>query len=436
MWVRLVSVLCGIVLMGCSFGDLVLETPTSTALPAPATVQVIDATPEPTLTIEPTLTVTPVPIDTTLRVRVIAADAESYAPMVTIIESAALDVGIDVVVDIRSLDGTLTLQQGLFANNDIVDVWIANASDVWQLERLGAISAAPITSDFPTYPFVSQAMRDMAGRGVAPIAAQNYLISIHNTEILTSAPPTTAQLQTMPGLLMRPRYRMAYPWAEGRWFDELMQQLQATTVISDGMQSIDVNASTIAMQTLVDLRALGPREATSYLESTTDFLYSRVPYTLDGDAALRRYQVLSQTLLLDYALPPIISASNTMWLPDIDVVYAAVPESITAERRVQVLQLIQQLQLRQHQDALYEQMRWIPIRNDVLAAKSDDSLARVLDQIGQLAGAQVYDDATICRWDSYEQVLPFALLKVWRINVTVDALRTLIDACPAVNVNP
>lgn len=435
MWVRVVSICCGMLLVGCSFGRPADVRLTQTIVPATVARETQVATAVPTATLAPTVTATPMPVDTTLRVRVIAADATSYAPVVDIIEQAAQEIAIDVVVDVRSPDGALTLQQGYFPD-DIVDLWVAGANDTWQLAQVGAISNAPITTDVPSYPFVAQATRNAIGGGVAPIAAQNYLISIYNTEILSSAPATTDQLLTMPGLLLRPRYRMAYPWAEGRWFDSMMQELQATTVVSDGVQSINLDAATTAMQTLVDLRNLGPRDVTSYLEATTDFLYSRVPYTLDGDAALRRYQVFSDTLLLDYALPPVISASDSAWLPPIDVVYAVVPTDINVERRAQVLQLVQQLQRREAQDALYTQMRWIPIRNDILPSKPDDRLAGVLDQVGQLAGAQLYDDATMCRWDSYEQVLPFALLNIWKVSAAVDTLQELIEACPTMPVSP
>lgn len=435
MWVRIASILFGIVLIGCSFGRPAEVRLTATAIPTTAAIETAVATIAPTTTNEPSATATPKPVDTTLRVRVIAADVASYAPVVDIIEQAAQEIDIDVVVDVRSPDGALTLQQGYFAD-DIVDMWVAGANDTWQLAQVSAVSNAPITTDVPSYPFVAQASRNDSGRGVAPIAAQNYLISIYNTEILSSAPATTNQLLSMPGLLLRPRYRMAYPWAEGRWFDSMMQEVQATTVVSDGVQTINLDAATTAMQTLVDLRDLGPRDVTSYLEATTDFLYSRVPYTLDGDAALRRYQVFSDTLLLDYALPPVISASNSVWLPPVDVVYAVVPTGIDADRRAQVLQLVQQLQRREAQDAFYEQMRWIPIRNDILPSKPDDRLAGVLDQVGQLADAQLYDDATICRWDSYEQVLPFALLNIWKVSATVDTLKELIEACPPMPSSP
>lgn len=435
MWQRVAILLCGLVVMGCSFGRPAVVVPTVTPQLTATLAQTTVVAQVSTATPQPSRTATQIPVDTTLRVRVVAADTASYAPLVTIIEESARVTGLDVAVDVRSPDGTLTLQQGYVAD-DIVDVWIAGAIDVWQLERVGAISAAPVTTDIPSYPFVAQAMRDMPGRGVAPIAAQNYLISIYNTEILSAAPATTDQLISMPGLLMRPRYRMAYPWAEGRWFDAMMQELQATTVLSTGVQAIDVDATTAAMQTLVELRSLGPRDATSYIEATTDFLYSRVPYTLDGDAALRRYSVLSETLLLDYALPPIISASDTVWLPPIDVVYAVVPADITANRRAQILRLIQQLQRRETQQELYNQMRWIPVRNDVLPSKGDDRLAIILDQVGNLVDAQTYDDAMICRWDSYEQVLPYALLKVWRISVAVEALQNVVEACPVSTTLP
>lgn len=435
MWVRIVSIVCSMWLVSCSVGRPDNELLMATIVPTAVTVQTPIVTVAPTLTVVPTASATPVPVDTTLRVRVIAADSESYAPVIAIIERAAQEIDADVVVDVRSPDGALTLQQGYFPD-DVVDVWIAGAADTWHLAQVGAISTAPITTDVPSYPFVAQAMRDASGGGIAPIAAYNYFISMYNTEILSSAPASTNQLQEMPGLLMRPRYRIAYPWADGRWFDSMMQGFAATSVLSDGKQLIDADASTLAMQTLVDLRDLGPADVTSYVESTTDFLYSRVPYTLDGDAALRRYQVLSDTLLLDYALPPIVSGTNAMWLPPIDLVYAVVPSEITADRRAQVLNLVQQLQRRDTQDALYEQMRWIPIRSDVLSVKRDDRLASVLDQVGQLADAQVYDDATICRWDSYEQVLPFALLNVWRVSVAVEALQDLVAKCAAPVVAP
>jgi len=436
MWVRVVSLLLGVaILASCSFGRPTTIKVTQTPSDVSITATQVPPTQVPTATPIPLPTSTTIPIDTTIRIRVIAADTDSYQPLVAIIERAALDIDLDVVVDIRSPDGALALHQGVITG-DVVDLWLANSFDLWQLAQIGAVSAAPITSDVPLYPFATQGMAVAPVQGIAPLAAQNYLIGIYNTEILSSAPTTTTQLQAMPGLLIRPRYRMAYAWAEGRWFDEIMQQMTATTVITDGVQTIDRDATITAVQTLVDLRSLGPRGATSYIESITDFLYSRVPYTLDGDAALRRYGVLSETLLLDYALPPLITASDTLWLPDVDVVYAAVPAEITPTRRTQVLALIQQLQKREVQGALFREMRWIPVRNDVLPTLTDDRLAIVLNQVGQLVDAQRYDEAIICRWDSYEQVLPFALLKVWRIDAVVTALESALATCPVVEDAP
>jgi hypothetical protein len=69
----------------------------------------------------------------------------------------------------------------------------------------------------------------------------------------------------------------------------------------------------------------------------------------------------------------------------------------------------------------------------VLPTQQDDSLARVLDQVAQSAGAQRYDDAVVCRWDSYERVLPFALLNMWRVSEAVDALQEFLSECPPVD---
>lgn len=432
MRLRMWFVVVLMMLSGCSFGRPATSRQTSTPVVSSPTTVVVTPSAVPSSTPLPAATQTPLPAMTTLRVRIIAADAQSYAPMTEIIERAATAAGLDVVVDIRSPDGALALQQDLLPN-DVVDVWIANAIEVWQLDQRGAISTAPITSDIPNYPFANDGLADFVNRGVAPIAAQNYFIGIYNTEILRSAPTTVNQLQSMPGLLVRPRYLMAFPWAEGRWFDAMMQEFGATSVLTDGVQSVESDAAVQALQTLVDLRNLGPNDATTYQISTTDFLYSRVPYTIDGDAALRRFAVFSDTLLLDYALPPVFDATETIWLPDVDVVYAVVPSDVATERRAQVLQLINQLQRTEIQRALYTQMRFIPVRSDVLPTQQEDPLARVLDQVAQFAGAQRYDDAVVCRWDSYERVLPFALLNMWRVSAAVDSLKEFLSECPPVD---
>jgi hypothetical protein len=56
-----------------------------------------------------------------------------------------------------------------------------------------------------------------------------------------------------------------------------------------------------ALQSLVDLRTRQRRDATTDLESTTDFVNWRVPFTIDGDAAIRRYERHPDQLTVHFA---------------------------------------------------------------------------------------------------------------------------------------
>ncbi len=424
-----------VILSSCSFGRPAQPQTTTTPHIVPSASPYNTQTP-----IASSPTPMPVPTSTLdevqpITIRVIAPDTSSYEPMITILNSVAADANIDVVVDIRTPDGAFALQQGVLPD-DRVDLWVASSYDLWQLIQLDAVSQEPIANDVPLYASLVQRQTFHAMYGIAPIAMQNYFIGIYNTDILSQAPTTLSQLQSMPGLVIRPRYRVAHAWAEGRWFDALMQQFDATRVLTDGVQSIDSDATTAAMQTVVDLRSLGPRDVTSYVESTTDFYNSRVPFTLDGDAALRRYNVISDSLILDYTLPPVIDSTNTTWLPAVDVMYAIIPANVRDERRADVVTLIRGLLARDVQRSLFSSMRMIPARNDVLSQITDDRLATVLHEVAQQAEVQRYDDATICRWDAYEQVLPFALLKIWRVPVAVESLADLVAKCPPISTAP
>ena len=116
--------------------------------------------------------------------------------------------------------------------------------------------------------------------------------------------------------------------------------------------------------------------------------------------------------------------------------YAIIPANVRDERRADVVTLIRGLLARDVQRSLFSSMRMIPARNDVLSQITDDRLATVLHEVAQQAEVQRYDDATICRWDAYEQVLPFALLKIWRVPVAVESLADLVAKCPPISTAP
>ena len=409
-----------------------LQGAQATATPLPMPTATILPTPVPaTATVAPVLTATAVPLPTTLQVRVIQSDTNSPHPLIDVLTQTAALQQIPIAVDARSPDGTYTLAS-MGAAADHVDVWIGNEYDLQQLIKMGVVAATAPTLTVDHYAFYDRAVANNAKYMVMPIAARNYLVSIANSDLLASIPDTTANLMSINNQITgRVRYKMAFSWADGRWFQMLLDQLGASTVLTDAGSILPDEMGLTALQSLVDLRTLGPRDATTYLEATTDFVNWRVPFTIDGDAAIRRYERHPDQLAVKYAPAPVYSASGQRLLPPVDVVYAIIPLALPAARQVQVVQLMQALQEVPAQTELVRTMRWVPLNRGVAnsGALPDDALFAVLaPQIDQMR-PQFYDDVTICRWDAYESVLPLVLLRDITPKNGVEAINNGLRKC-------
>jgi len=422
----LLGLLC--VLTNCGGLSLGQATPTPT-FPPTATMP---ATPIPaTATVAPVLTATAVPLPTTLQVRLIQSDNNSPQPLIDVLTQTAALQQMSISVDARSPDGTYALASTTAAA-DRVDVWLGTEYDLQQLIKLGVVAAnaPPIAVDH--YAVYDRAIAHNAQYMVMPVAARNYLVSIANSDLLAAIPDTTADVMSINNQITgRVRYKMAFSWADGRWFQMLLDQLGASAVLTDAGSILPDEMGLTAMQSLVDLRSLGPRDATTYVEATTDFVNWRVPYTIDGDAAIRRYERHPDQLAVKYAPAPLYSASGQRLLPPVDVVYAIIPQAIPAERQAKIIQLIQALQSVPAQTELVRTMRWVPLNRGVASsgALSDDALFAVLaPQIDSMT-PQFYDDVTICRWDAYEAVLPMVLLRDIPLQNGIDAINNGLRKC-------
>jgi hypothetical protein len=185
------------------------------------------------------------------------------------------------------------------------------------------------------------------------------------------------------------------------------------------------------LTTYTSLRTLGPRDATSYQESIVDFINWRVPYTLDGDAAIRRYAVYSPTLTLSYALPPVYAVAGLPLQPPVDVVsfIRSVHERPGAREAYNTL--LNALRDRPAQQQMLTDLRWIPLSAQIFYGADSEAYpeAAILAAIAPQLSAQVYTPTLICRWDAYESILPFVLLREMRIENGVSAIRSAIEAC-------
>lgn len=423
---QLTLLLCVWWCVACASNPPVAPTP----LPSPVPTASPVPSPLPTATrvaASPTVSADTGP----LVVRIIHADANTPQPLIDIITQTAVLQQIDIIYDVHSPDGTYALA-AIPDKAPPVDVWIGTEYDLQQLARLGVVAQTAPALAVPHYAYIDDALQRNATLAAMPIALRNYLVSIGNDEYLDALPDTTAQVLGIGGMIQgRVRYKMAYPWPEGRWFAMMLDQLGAQNVLTQTNSVLPSDMLLTALTSLDEMRVLGPREATTYVEATSDFINWYVPYTIDGDAAIRRYEKYQENLPLIYAPPPTYSASGQRMMPAVDVVYAIIPQSVSAARRARVESFMAALQQPPAQIALFTAMRWIPINQDVMNTgelTASPLFVALMPFIPTLT-TQAYDDTTICRWDAYEQVLPLVLLNDIKLQAGVDAINNALQAC-------
>lgn len=420
---------------------MVLGVVASCAVPPPAS---------PTATLLPTVvaTHTPVPVATAtvaaltptvevvanegpLQIRLIHDSSNTPQPMVDIITSTAKLAQLDVVVDVRSPDGSYALAT-LTELQTTPDVWIGSEYDLQQLIRLRVVATDTTALQVAHFPYLDDAIVRNQGYAVHPIGLRNYLVSIGNSQFLDSLPETTADLMSIgTGIRGRVRYKMAYSWPEGRWFAMMLDQLGAQAVLTQTNSLLPESMLVTALTSLDEMRTLGPRDATTYVEATSDFINWYVPFSIDGDGAIRRYEKYAEDVPLRFAPPPTYSASGQRLMPAVDVVYAIIPKSLSPQRRRDVESLIRGLQASEAQVTMFTNMRWIPINRGVIESGvlAVDPLYLALEPLIPSLTTQAYDEATICRWDAYEQILPLVLLNTIRVPAGATAINTALQAC-------
>jgi hypothetical protein len=401
-------------------------------------------TPRPTSTLVPTLPATETPppatvlppaaigsVENPLRLRIIQSDLSSSPELQSILAQAARQAGIAISVDIHSADGAYALAQSGDAATQ-VDGWIGTDYDVAQLQQITTLATDVVTPNNQAFPFVRESIAHHPQYAVYPFAGKNYLVGIANAELLTELPLTTLDLMSIDRrTLGRTRYDMAFAWAEGRWFDSLVSLLDPSAIQQNSTRPPSPEALQLALSSLKELRTLGPREATSYQESVTDFANWRVQFTLDGDAGIRRYALYSETLDLLYAAPPIYSVTGTPINPPIDVVSLIVAQSGVPSEAAVLARLTTALQSGTIQTLLISRLHWVPMKPEYYSQIDINAHpnASIIANLAPSYQAQVYDTATICRWDAYEAVLPFVLLREQTVDTGVTSITTALEAC-------
>jgi len=366
-----------------------------------------------------------------LRIRIIQSDLNSDASLKRLIKEASQRVNVRVNVDVHTADGSYALAQDAELSQS-VDAWIGTEYDVAQLRLSNSIATDVVPSDDAMFSFARQVIAQHPQLAVHPLAARNYLIGMGNTDLLQPIPISTEEiLRIERNTRGRTRYDMAFAWAEGRWFDAFVALIEpaATSTIASQPPSEDTLRQVLG--TYTSLRTLGPRDATSYQESIVDFINWRVPYTLDGDAAIRRYAVYSPTLTLSYALPPVYTAVGLPLNPPVDVVSFIRSTNERPGARDAFITLLNALRDRPAQQQMLTALRWIPLATQTFVGVDSETypVVTILAAIAPQLSAQAYPPALICRWDAYESILPFVLLREMRIDDGVRSMQRAIEAC-------
>ena len=93
--------------------------------------------------------------------------------------------------------------------------------------------------------------------------------------------------------------------------------------------------------------------------------------------------------------------------------------------------LLNALRDRPAQQQMLTALRWIPLSAQTFVGVDSAIYPEVtiLAAIAPQLAAQTYTPALICRWDAYESILPFVLLREMRVEEGVSAIRRTIEAC-------
>ena len=419
-------------ILSCSVPNVRNESPTDVVTPQPTHTH----TPVP-----PTIAAVPVPTSTPqgiagsaespLRIQIIQSDLNSDASLTLLLVEASQRANLHVNVDVHSADGAYALAQDAELSQS-VDAWIGTEYDVAQLRLSNSIATDVVTTDDSMYGFARQVIAQHPQLAIHPLAARNYLIGMGNTDLLQPIPVSTDEMLRIDrNTRGRTRYDMAFAWAEGRWLDAYVALFEPAATSMTASQPPSEDTLRQVLGTYTSLRTLGPREATSYQESIVDFVNWRVPYTLDGDAAIRRYAVYSPTLTLSYALPPVYTAVGMPLNPPIDVVSFIRSTNDRPGARDAYNTLLNALRDRPAQQQMLTTLRWIPLSAQTFDGVDSATYPEVtiLAAIAPQLSAQAYTPALICRWDAYESILPFVLLRQMRIDDGVRAMKLAIEAC-------
>ena len=419
-------------IVSCSAPQILIAPPTQTVTPQ----RTETLTPVPTpIAVVPVPTSTPQGVagsaENPLRIRIIQSDLNSDASLKRLIEEASQRVNVRVNVDVHTADGVYALAQDAELSQS-VDAWIGSEYDVAQLRLNNSIATDVVTLDDAMYGYARQVIAQHPQLAIHPLAARNYLIGMGNTDLLQPIPISTEEiLRIERNTRGRTRYDMAFAWAEGRWFDAFVGLIEPAATGATALQPPSEDTLRQVLGTYTSLRTLGPREATSYQESIVDFINWRVPYTLDGDAAIRRYAVYSPTLTLSYALPPVYTAVGLPLNPPVDVVSFIRAANERPGARDAFNTMLNALRDRPAQQQMLTALRWIPLSAQTFVG-IDSAIypeVTILAAIAPQLSAQAYNPALICRWDAYESILPFVLLREMRVEEGVSAIRRTIEAC-------
>jgi hypothetical protein len=83
------------------------------------------------------------------------------------------------------------------------------------------------------------------------------------------------------------------------------------------------------------------------------------------------------------------------------------------------------------QTLLISRLHWVPMKPEYYSQIDINAHpnASIIANLAPSYQAQVYDTATICRWDAYEAVLPFVLLREQTVDTGVTSITTALEAC-------
>ncbi|NWF80371.1 MAG: extracellular solute-binding protein [Chloroflexi bacterium] len=396
-------------LAGCA--GLLPATPTPAIAPSPTPVA---TTPAPT----PAAVVTPVPPSATPALPALTLWVAEEGPALELVRELAsafaTETGIPITVLARPADGLrLSLATAELLGEAPPDLLWGDQEALAGLRADGRIQPVGLPAPADTLPALrTAASADNVLWGV-PLSAQGALLLLYNRTLVDAAPATSDELIVRSRAATTSQVAgMVAAWDEARWLLPWLYAFGGAPLSPDGQTiSLETPELVAALGLLRELYVAAPTDDAGYRRGQRLFAQGYAAFALDGDWAVQRYRMVSDTLELGIAPLPLVPATGRPALAPLGGSFLLFHRDLAGEARTRARAFATWLLEPAIQARLARGLGRLPARSGVLASSdltADPALAAAAAG-ATLAPGLPPTQAARCMLDAIDVWLPNVL---------------------------